>query len=193
MPRTPAPDTRDRILDNAARLFYANGVHSVGLQQLIDESSCGKNLLYREFASKDDLVVAWLERCRDDWRAESDDLGRSYPDDPAGHLIAIVRSAASDATAPGFRGCALRNTHAEIADPDHPAHQVSVDHLKEMRRHLLELAEQSGARDPQLLADRIMLIVDGLLSNGAMLGRDGAAAEAVAFAEDVVRAAVGDG
>src|SRR3990170_2389957 len=130
MARTPAPDARDRILDNAARLFYAHGVHAVGMQQLIDETQCGKNFVYREFASKDDLVVAWLERCQHEWRVKTDKLARSYAGDPAGQLVAMVRDAADEATEPDFRGCALRNTHAEFADADHPAHRVSVEHLK---------------------------------------------------------------
>jgi hypothetical protein len=52
-----------------------------------------------------------------------------------------------------------------------------------------DLAERAGARDPRALADRIMLIIEGLNANGAVLGRSGAASEAVTFAEDVVRAA----
>jgi AcrR family transcriptional regulator len=189
MARQPAPGTRDRILDNAARLFYEHGVHAVGLQQVIDESSCGKNLLYREFASKDDLVLAWLERCRDDWPASLDETAQAFPDDPAGQLLQIVRNAAETSSDPGYRGCALRNTHAEFADPDHPAHRIAVEHLEEMLANMHDLAERAGARDPAALANRLMLILDGLLSNAAILGNDGAAAEAVAFAEDVIAAA----
>src|ERR1041384_3333572 len=86
MARNPDPGTRDRILDVATRLFAKHGVHAVGLQQIIDESGCGKNPLYREFGNKDELVVAFLERCREDWSAIVDEAADTT--DPAQRLIA---------------------------------------------------------------------------------------------------------
>ena len=127
----PADGTRDCILDVAARLFDEHGVHAVGLQQVIDEYGCGKNLLYREFPSKDDLVVAWLERCRREWAEKIERIIEPHADDPAAQLLAIVRAAADDLTVPGFRGCSLRNTHVEFPDPDHPAHRISVRYVEE--------------------------------------------------------------
>jgi AcrR family transcriptional regulator len=189
MARRPAAETRAHILDTAARLFDAHGVHAVGLQQIIDEYGCGKNLLYREFASKDDLVVAYLVECTKDWEARAESATRPLDGDPAAQLVAIVRAVADKATTSKTRGCALRNTFAEFPDPDHPAHQVAVDHFTAMRAQLHELAEQTSAPDPATLADRIMLIIDGLYANGATLGPAGAAAAAVTFAEDVVAAA----
>jgi len=176
-------------LDTAARLFNENGVHAVGLQQIIDECGCGKNLLYREFASKDDLIAAYLERCRDDWDVIFEDAIRPFAGDPAAQLVALVSAVAEKATIPGSRGCALRNTHAEFPDVGHPAHQVAVEHFNLVREALYTLARRTTASNPRGLADRIMLIIDGLYTNGAMLGRTGAAATAVDFAADVVRAA----
>ena len=94
MPRRPTPDAREHILAAAARLFYDHGVHAVGLQQVIDEYGCGKNLLYREFPSKDELVVAWLERCHAEWEARIDAVSESMAGDPAGQHVAIVEDAA---------------------------------------------------------------------------------------------------
>ena len=195
MARQPDPTARECILDVAAHLFYAEGVHAVGLQQVIDEYGCGKNLLYREFPSKDELVVAWLERCRHDWAARIDEITSAHADDPAGQLVAIVRAAADDVARPDFRGCALRNTHAEFPDRDHPAHRISVEHVADVRTRLHDLARRAGARDPDVLADRLLLILDGIVSNGAVLGASGAAAAAVDLAEELVRdatAAPGD-
>jgi hypothetical protein len=90
---------------------------------------------------------------------------------------------------PGARGCALRNTHAEFPDPDHPAHRVAVEHVAAMRQQIHDIARRTTAADPDTLADRLMLLLDGVYSNGIMLGPGGAAPAAVSFAEDLVRSA----
>lgn|SRR5262249_13236721 len=186
MPRKPAPGTRDRILDNAGRLFREHGARAVGMQQIIDECGCGKNLLYREFASKDELVAAYLERCQQEWTAIMSEATRPYDDDPAGQLVAMVCAVAGQIAAPDFRGCPFRVSCAEFPDENHPAHEVAVRHVKNLRAQLRSLAKRGGARNPHVLADRILLIIDGLYINGATLGRKGAATEAVALAEELV-------
>ena len=189
MARKPAPDARDQILDVAARLFTEHGVHNVGLQQIIDEFGCGKSLLYREFASKDDLIVAWLERCRGSWDSMVERTVASAPD-PASQLVDLVDAARHELASGSPAGCPIRNTRAEFPDPGHPAHRVSVAHLRAMRADIGEIAAKTAAPDPERLADRIMLIIDGLYTNGLALGLDGAASAAVEFAGDVVRNAV---
>ena len=188
MARKPAEGARERLLETASRLFYDHGVRAVGMQQIIDECGCGKSVLYREFSSKDDLVVAWLERCRLDWACTLARVADERPGDPRGQLIGIVRAVAADVSAPDYRGCALRNTYAEFPDRSHPAHQVSIEHVRAMRADLHRLAEQAGAEDPDTLAARVMLILDGLYTNGIALGGE-SAGTAVALADEVVRAA----
>lgn len=187
MPRKPAPGTRDRILDGAARLFQEHGARAVGTQQIIDECGCGKKLLYGEFATKDDLVVAYLERCQREWTATMDEATAPHAGDPARQLVALVSAAARQVTAPDFRGCPFRTAHAQFPDDTHPAHQVAVRHVKGLRARLRRLAKEAQVRDPRGLADRSLLIIDGLYTNGSILGRSGAAIAAVALADDVVR------
>jgi len=191
MARRPDPTTRQRILDTAAGLFDAHGVHAVGLQQIIDELGCGKNLLYREFATKDDLVTAYLARCREDWHAMATAALATCPDDPAGQLLALVRASVERALQPGFRGCPVHNAYAEFHQPGQPVEPVATAHFRTVRDLLLDLARQAGAADPRRLADRLELIVDGATANAAALGGEGAAGTAVSFAEDVVRAGTG--
>jgi AcrR family transcriptional regulator len=189
MARPPAPGTRDRILDTATRLFQEQGVRAVGLQQIIDECGCGKSLLYREFASKDALVVAYLEQAQAEWSEIIGAALRPHAGDPAAQLVALVQSVADQLAAPDYAGCPFRTTHAHFPDPDHPAHQVAVRHVRGLRSRLRRLARRAGARDPNALGDRLLLIIDGLYVNGSMLGDRAAGATAVALAEELVREA----
>jgi hypothetical protein len=78
-----------------------------------------------------------------------------------------------------------------MSDPAHPAHRAAVEHRVRLRAQLRSLATQAGVRDPGTLADRLLLMmIDGLYANGAILGIEGAAASAVTFAEEVVAAAI---
>jgi hypothetical protein len=91
---------------------------------------------------------------------------------------------------PGFRGCPFLSTHAEFPDPAHPADRLSVAFRVALRGRLVDLAEQAGAPLPRVLADRIMLIVDGLYANGAVLGRAGSASAGVALTAEIIRSAL---
>lgn len=193
MARQPDPGARDRILDVASRLFLEHGVHPVGLQQIIDECGCGKNLLYRQFASKDELVVAYLRRCRREWEVVIAQEIQRAGDDPAGQLLAVVRAVAGQVRDPRYRGCPFLNTHAEFRDPGHPAHLVSAEHFDALRRQLQELAGRARLRDAGAVAERILLIVYGLYSTGAVLGGQDAVPGAIALAEQTIQAATAVG
>jgi AcrR family transcriptional regulator len=188
MPRKRAPGTRERILEAASRLFQEHGVQGVGLQQVIDECGCGKNLLYREFPSKDAVVVAYLRRCRHEWEAAIDQAIQLAENDPAERLVAVVRGVAAQVSAADYRGCPFLNTRAEFRDPQHPAHQVAVEHFEALRRQLHGLAEQAELRDPPAVAERLLLIVYGLYATGFVLGSEDTVPNAVALAEQTVRA-----
>nr|WP_042193057.1 TetR/AcrR family transcriptional regulator [Kibdelosporangium sp. MJ126-NF4]CEL20534.1 Transcriptional regulator, TetR family [Kibdelosporangium sp. MJ126-NF4]CTQ89445.1 Transcriptional regulator, TetR family [Kibdelosporangium sp. MJ126-NF4] len=189
MPRKPDPGARDRILDAACRLFNAHGVHAVGMQQIVDEAGCGKNLLYREFETKDDLVAAYIRRGRRSWNEDLDETAKQV-EGPADQLVALVARVAEQSTAPGFRGCFIYNAYAEFPEPDHPVNKAAAENLEFIRDSLFTLAQRTGAADPRTLADRLLLIIDGLKANGAAMGRAGTAAAAVRFAEETVRSAL---
>jgi AcrR family transcriptional regulator len=155
----------------------------VGLQQIIDECGCGKNLLYRNFASKDDLVVAYLRQCRSEWEAIINGAIEQAGTDPAAQLVAVVRAVAGQVGDPGYRGCPFLNTHGEFRDPAHPAHRVSVEHFEALRRQLHGIAAQGALPNPHDVAERFLLIIYGLYATGAVLGAADTAASAVALAE----------
>lgn len=187
MGRKPTPGAQDHILDIATRLFDAHGVRAVGLQQIIDECGCGKNLLYREFASKDELVAAYLQRYHDEWLEMVAQSIAPFEGDPAAQLIAIVKAIVQKRATEDYRGCPMHNTYAEFPEPDHPAHQVAIHHFRTVREQLLDLTKQLGVPQPQVLADRILLILDGLQ---ASLCEDPSTAQiAVQLIEEIIHSA----
>jgi AcrR family transcriptional regulator len=186
MARQPAPGTRERILSTARRLFYEHGVQAVGLQRIIDECGCGKNLLYREFPSKDDLVAAYLHQCSDTWADTVERATAPLDGDPAAQIIAIVGAVAEQIYEPEFRGCSFQNTLAEFADPAHPAHEISVEHITDLQERFALLGAQAGMKDPAAVGDRILLILQGLLATAAAKRDPDLGASAVRFAQQVV-------
>ncbi|GLY08363.1 MULTISPECIES: TetR/AcrR family transcriptional regulator [Actinoplanes] len=163
MARAPAPGTRDTILTAAAGLFYEHGVRAVGMAQIIDVAGCGKNLLYRHFASKAELAAAYLETVRREReRAVAEAL--RWADTPAERLLALIRETADTIARPGYRGCAFRNYLTEFpGENDRPA-RVAATYLADSRTQVDHLVRALGTHEPDLLADRIWLILDGLHS-----------------------------
>ena len=91
MARKAAEGTRERILEAAAELFYARGVRAVGMSQIIDAAGCGKNLLYRHFPSKGDLVAAYLDAEAQYREQQARDVLSAAGGDPADQIVALTR------------------------------------------------------------------------------------------------------
>jgi AcrR family transcriptional regulator len=185
--RRREPDTRQRILSVVARLFGQYGVRAVGMQHVADETGTGKSLLYREFASKEDLIVAWLRENRAAWRSALDAAVGQHDGDPARQLLAVVEAAHSDVLAPAYRGCVFHNTCTEFPDPAHRGHQESVAQIHYVRARLRTLAVVAGAADPTALADALMLVIEGINTSGAVLGAAGPARLGVPIATALIR------
>ncbi|WP_166680208.1 TetR/AcrR family transcriptional regulator [Kribbella sp. VKM Ac-2566] len=171
----------------ATDLFNKHGVRAVGMQQLVDETGVGKSLVYREFAGKDDLVVAWLHQMRAAWWDMSANVTLHYPDDPARQLLGIVEMVYEQVAAEGYFGCVYHTTSSEFRDPQHPGHQESVRHAREIREQLRGLAAAAGVVDPHRLADELLLIIDGIYASGSVLGPSGPSRTGVELATRLIQ------
>jgi AcrR family transcriptional regulator len=172
MARTPAPDTRERILDAVTPLFYERGARAVGMSEVVAAAGCGRNLLYGQFPSKDDLVAAYLDRFRAARDQAAADALRRAGDDPAAQLVALVEEVADRIREPYFRGCPFRNHLTDCTDHESAPARVARDHLAESRARIDRLVEALGVTDPVGLADRVWLVLDGLYAEAAR--REGA-------------------
>lgn len=168
----PATEVRDRILDTASRLFYEHGVRAVGVDLVVLEAAVAKTSLYRYFPTKDDLIVAFLEREDLEFWAQWEGVAMQFPDDPAGELDAHMRWIGERLARSNYRGCPQINVAAEFAEQDHPARQVSLRHMQALRGHLLDVAKRLNVPRPKQLAAQLAVLVNGAFVSSGLLGAD---------------------
>ena len=182
-------DVRQRILDTASTLFYERGVRAVGVDLVVDESGVAKTSLYRHFRTKDDLIVAFLEREDVEFWGQWDDVAARHAGDPAGEIEAHMRWIGKRLARANYRGCPQINVAAEFAEADHPARGVAKRHMQAMRARLAALARELGAARPNDLAAQLGLLVNGAFVSASMLAPDEATRVLLASARALLAAA----
>jgi AcrR family transcriptional regulator len=171
------PSARERLLSAADELFYAEGVHTVGIDRVIERAGVAKATLYSAFGSKDDLIVAYLHARLDTRRRRTDAAMDRAGDSPRERILAIFDELGQSFIANGFRGCAFARARAET-QPGTKIAGACDDAREWMNALLLELSKQTGVADPQLLARQLRMLYDGA-TTAALMERDtGAAAVA---------------
>src|SRR3954469_6954167 len=132
---------RDRVLETAAELFYRNGIRAVGVDTIIARSGVAKMSLYRNFPSKDDLVVAFLEMRNRLYWDRWDHVVARHPGDPRAQIAALFAATRRRVSADDYRGCPFINTAVEFPDLAHPARVLVLANKRETRARLRALAE----------------------------------------------------
>jgi AcrR family transcriptional regulator len=160
------PATRERILDAATQLFYAHGLRSVSADRIVTQVGITKVTFYRHFPTKDDLIVAYLER-RAKWERDAIQGARSAaPGEPAVALRMIVDGIGQESCSPGFRGCPFINAAAEYADPDHPVRLVVDAHRRWFKQAIEDFLGELGLTDSSDVADQLVILRDGAMVSG---------------------------
>ena len=171
---------RERLLAAADELFYADGVHTVGIDRVIEQAGVAKATLYSAFGSKDELIRCYLQ-ARLAARKERMARMRASRDTPRDRLLGVFDVLGELFAEPGFRGCAFLNASAE-SPPGSPAEEVSRESRAWVLSLFAELAREAGAADPERLAQQFKMLYDGA-TVAAHLERDpGVAATARAAA-----------
>jgi AcrR family transcriptional regulator len=150
---------RDRLLEAASELFYAEGIQSVGINRVIEHAGVAKDSLYRAFGSKEALVCAYLEARHQQTLGQLRSAAAATQD-PVEQLLAVFDAQARLFRTPDFHGCAFAAAAAEAPRGG------EIDVAAESYRHDInalfsELAAAAGAPEPGLLATQLQLIFDG--------------------------------
>ncbi len=183
---------RDKVFEVAADLFYRRGIRAVGVDTIVEHADVAKISLYRSFASKDDLIVAYLEDRNEKFWRQWDEAFARHENDPRAQLRAIMRYLAKRTTQPGYRGCPFINYCAEFPEASHPGRRVAEANKREWRRRLVVIAEALGASRPKQLADSLLLLVEGAYAISQTLGGPEGPGQAIVWAaEALVEAQLG--
>jgi len=157
----------ERLLGTASELFYREGIGATGVDTVSGRAGVSKRTLYNRFGGKDGLVAAYLRDRDEQWWAYLRDVAGGLTG-PEEELLAVFDAYGDWLVGDDFRGCAFANAQAEIPDPDHPALAVARTHKEKVREHLAALAGEAGFREPEALAEKLLLLLEGAVAMAAM-------------------------
>lgn len=161
--RPRASRKREALVNTAIRLFNGEGYHAVGIDRILEEANVSKPTLYAHFKSKDELIVAALRRRDEETRIANYKKMMAHSDEPRTRLIFLFEILGNWVRSPDFNGCLFINASAEFARHDNPVHMAAAEHKRAFRNMIAEQATLAGALRPESLADRLMLLVDGMI------------------------------
>jgi AcrR family transcriptional regulator len=193
VPRSSA-DTREHVLGVANELFYWQGIRATGVDRVAAAAGVAPTTLYRLFASKDDLIAAYIERAGRLYRDWFDTAAATGGSDPRAAILAVFDALGEQVQPQQCRGCPFLMALAEFPDPAHPAHRAAVATKMWVRERLGQLTAalaaggrvsggRAGAGRADLLADQLSLIMEGVYASAQALTADGPARQARPLAE----------
>ena len=153
--------TSDTITESALRLFYRQGFHASGVEQLSQEAGVTKKTLYRHFSSKEHLVEAALQRRDTAFMREMREEVERVADSQ--RPLAYIEFIAAWVQEPGFHGCAFINASAEYSGHTDQPHMLAKLHKQQVLAYLEEICTDAKLQQPFLVARQLFLIGEGLI------------------------------
>jgi AcrR family transcriptional regulator len=174
---TPA----ERILAAADKLFYSQGIRAVGVDAIAEEAGVSKRTLYSHYATKDDLIAAYLT-ARFRHVPPSDAPAREQ-------ILAYFDRLEAMFADGGFRGCPYVNAVTELGDRKHPATNIAVRFKEQRLAWYRGLLERMGVKDAAGVATQLQILVEGAIATALVRDDPSVAKAARAAAESLIDAA----
>lgn len=185
----------EKLLRAARRLFYQRGFHAVGISDIIAEAGVARMTLYNNAASKEVLIAAVIEGASDRvmaWIERGTTSGGGLPVSaglpPGQQLLALFDLFESWFAEPQFQGCLFAKAAAEFPAQDHPVHRAAARHKRRLFEFLEDITTDAGAAQPAMLAEHILLLLEGATALAQQTGALIAARRARRAAEQLLAA-----
>ena len=167
---TKRPSARERLLAAGDELFYNEGIHTVGIDRVLEKANVAKGSLYYNFSGgKDELVEAYLTNRHGVWQARID-RGIGAHTDPEARLLAVFDVLGDLFAQPDFRGCAFLNATAE-ARPDSVESRAAERFRGWVHELFQGLVKDLGASDPERLVRQLVVLYDGATTTAQIAAR----------------------
>src|SRR3569833_453144 len=184
--RRTAKETREHILAVAHEPFYWHSIKGTGVDTIAATAGVAPTTLYRLFASKDDLIAAYVERASGlykQWFTEATADG-----EPADRIMSLFDALIEQVRPEHCRGCPFLMAMAELPDASAKAHALAVETKAWVRAKIGELTAQLAIKDPAILADQVFLVMEGVYASVQSHGADGPARQARGLVEALLGA-----
>ena len=188
-PRGDSTPKREHLLATAFRLFYRDGYHAVGIDTILAEAKLAKMTLYHHFASKEELIVAVLQRRSVQVNEKVETLLREAGPSPRKRLLAYIDRYDAWFSSKEFNGCPFIRAVAEYPEIHSPVHQAAIRHKQSGIATLQELLSGFDIAEPETVAQQISLLIEGAIVSAHTFGNTSAWAHARNAALVLVKAA----
>lgn len=150
-----------QILEAVDDLFYQEGARAVGVDAVAKRAGVHKMTLYRQFDSKDALLLEYLARMEQIFWGHFEASANKHPNDPRAQLLQFFVDLEIRSRSDKFRGCPLVNVALEFADSSHPARKAVASNKKKLLDRLTIMAKAAGAKNPKQLATGLAFLIEG--------------------------------
>jgi AcrR family transcriptional regulator len=165
LPPAKPSAARERLLDTASRIFYAEGINTVGVNRIVEEAGVTLATFYRHFPSKQQLILAYLQSVHDDYASRAA-AAQEAAEDPGDVLRTIATNITAQLLEPGFRGCPFINAASEFEDPDGPVLRAVLAHRAWFYALVRDAFASAGHPQPDLAASHYVMLRDGATTAG---------------------------
>lgn len=182
---------RRKLLQTACRLFCKEGIHATGIARIIEESGVSRRTLYLHYGSKENLLKAVFEAEANIWFHWFDSDLPNMKCSPVNRLLALFDLMQKWFYSKDFYGCVFINAVAEHDKSNSWVQEIANKHREKINAKLQTMVAESGAKDPELITEKLSLLIDGTIVTAMVTGNGEIARIGRSAAEDILRSATG--
>jgi AcrR family transcriptional regulator len=155
---------REKILKTADRLFYQNGIRAVGVDTIVSEAGIAKATLYNHFPSKNDLIIGYLDsmNCK-----ISGDLDKGCIT-----LADFFKNFFDYLNNNEELHCPFISAMSEFTNENDEVRKAAVNYKKKSFEFLKNMAEKENLKNPEEVANQLMMIQNGVTIQRQIFGKD---------------------